>query len=153
VILPIALAVLLVLLCVSGMFIWARLAATNKRIIDAPAGQFQEFFYGGVMARHVLTSGSLARLEVFDWGVRLRGTIISRWIVPTWEARYDEIAIAELVALPHSRIAVWFRLRGDPATIAFMCDRTSQILPVLEKHGVRVNRAVTMIRSVDELYR
>jgi len=31
--------------------------------------------------------------------------LISRWIVPTWEARYDELAIAELVALPSSRIA------------------------------------------------
>jgi hypothetical protein len=151
-VLAIALFVVLVLLCVSGLFMWARLAATNKRIIDAPAGQLEEHFWGGVMCRHVITSGSLARLELFDWGIRLRGIPISRWIVPTWEARYDEMSIAELVALPQSRIAVWFRLRGDPSTIAFLCDRSSQILPVLEKHGVPVNRAVTMIRRVDELY-
>jgi hypothetical protein len=153
VILAIALVVLLVVLCVSGLFIWRRLARSNGRVIDAPDGEFEDFFWGGVMARHIMTSGSLARLEFFDWGVRLRGTVISRWVVPTWEARYEEISIAELVALPHSRIAVWFRLRRDPATIAFMCDRTSQILPLLEKHGVPVNRSVTMIKSVDELYR
>jgi hypothetical protein len=152
VVLAIALLVVLVLLCVSGLFMWTRLAATNRRIIDAPASQLEDHFWGGVMCRHVITSGSLARLELFDWGIRLRGIPISRWIVPTWEARYDEMSIAELVALPQSRIAVWFKLRGDPSTIAFLCDRSSQILPALEKHGVPVNRAVTMIRRVDELY-
>jgi hypothetical protein len=158
VVLAIALLVVLVLLCVSGLVIWTRLAATNTRIIDVPtgtsgtSGELEEHFWGGVMCRHVITSGSLAQLEFFDWGVRLRGMLISRWIVPTWEARYDEMSIAELVALPQSRIAVWFKLRGDPSTIAFLCDRTSQILPVLEKHGVPVNRAVRMIRRVDELY-
>ena len=148
-----ALVVVLAVLCVSGLVIWTRLAATNRRIIDAPSGELEDRFWGGVMCRHVITSGTLARLDLFDWGIRLRGIPISRWIVPTWEARYDEMSIAELVALPQSRIAVWFRLRGDSSTIAFLCDRTSQILPVLEKHGVPVNRAVTKIRRVDELYR
>ena len=152
-VLAIALVVVLVVLSVSGLLIWTRLAASNRRIIDAPAGKLEDRFWGGVMCRHVITSGSLARLDLFDWGIRLRGIPISRWIVPTWEARYDEMSIAELVALPQSRIAVWFRLRGDSSTIAFLCDRTSQILPVLEKHGVPVNRAVTKIRRVDELYR
>jgi hypothetical protein len=151
--LVIALVVVLILLCVSGLFIWARLAASNTRIIGAPDSELEDFFWGGVMCRHVITSGSLARLEFYDWGIRLRGIPISRWIIPTWEARYEEMSIAELVALPQSRIAVWFRLRGDSATIAFLCERSSQILPVLEKHGVPVNRAVTRIRRVEELYR
>jgi len=151
--LVIALVAVLALLSGSGLFIWAKLAATNNRTIDAPDGQLEEFFWGGVMCRHIITSGSLARLEFFDWGVRLRGLPISRWIVPPWEARYDELAIAELVALPQSRIAVWLRLRDDPATIAFLSDRSQQILPLLEKRGVPVNRAVTRIRRVEELYR
>ncbi len=151
--LVIALVVVLILLCVSGLFIWTRLAASNTRIIDAPDSELEDFFWGGVMCRHVITSGSLARLEFYDWGIRLRGIPISRWIIPTWEARYEEMSIAELVALPHSRIAVWFRLRGDGGTIAFLCERSSQILPVLEKHGVPVNRAVTRIKRVEELYR
>jgi hypothetical protein len=79
--------------------------------------------------------------------------MISSWIVPTWEARFDELAIAELVALPASRIAVWFRLRdGDPRAIAFLSERSQKILPLLERHGVPVNRSVTRIRRVDELY-
>jgi|HubBroStandDraft_1064217.scaffolds.fasta_scaffold01749_5 hypothetical protein len=151
--LEIVLVVVLVLLCASGLVMWARLAAVNRRTIETPAGEFEEFFWGGVMCRHVVTSGSLARLEFFDWGVRLRGIVISRWIVPTWEARYDELAIAKLVALPQSRIAVWLTLRGEPSGIAFLSDRSGQILPVLEKHGVQVDRTVTRIRRVEELYR
>src|SRR5262245_25536629 len=113
---------------------WIRLAASNRRIIGAPAGELRELFRGGVMARHVITSGSLARLEFFDWGVRLRGTVISSWIVPTWEARYDELGRAGLVALPASRIAVWLRLRDEGDAIAFLSERSRHILPVLEKH-------------------
>ena len=151
--LPIVLVLVLAVLCVAGVFIWIRLAATNTRIVGAPAAELGELFRGGVMGRYVMTSGTLVRLEFYDWGVRLRGTAISRWVVPTWEAKYDELAIAELVALPASRIAVWFRLRdADPHTIAFLSDRSLEILPVLVKHGVPVSRAVTRIRRVEELY-
>jgi hypothetical protein len=151
--LELVLVVLFLALCVSGIFMWVRLVAANKRTIDVPAGEFEQFFWGGVMCRHLITSGTLARLEFFDWGVRLRGIPISRWIVPTWEARYDELAIADLVALPQSRIAVWLRLRDESTAIAFLSDRTSQILPVFEQHGVPVSRTVTKIRRVEELYR
>ncbi len=150
--LVIALVALLAVLCVAGVGMWARLAASNKRVIDAPEGELERVFHGGMMARHVLTSGLLVRLEFFDWGVRLRGTVVSRWILPIWEARYDELAIAELVALPASRIGVWFRLRGEHGGIAFLSDRNPLILPLLEQHGVPVNRAVTKIRRVEELY-
>jgi hypothetical protein len=106
-----------------------------------------------MMCRNLITSGNLARLEFFDWGVRIRGTAISRWIVPTWEARYEELAIAELVSLRHSRIAVWFRLRGDAGGMAFLSYHSNEILPLLERHGVPVNRSLAQVRRVDELYR
>lgn len=150
--LEIALVVLLLALCMSGLFMWVKLVAGNRRTIEVPAGELEQFFWGGVMCRHLITSGSLARLEFFEWGVRLRGIPVSRWIVPTWEAKYDELAIAELVALPQSRIAICLRLRGEPTAIAFLSDRFSQILPVFEEHGVPVNRSVTRIRRVEELY-
>lgn len=150
--LQIVLAAVLVLLCAVGIVMWIKLAAANKRTIGAPAGELRELFRGGVMARHVITSGSLARLEFFDWGVRLRGTVLSDWIVPTWEARYDELGRVGLVALPASRLAVWLRLRGEHDAIAFLCDRSRDVLPVLERHGVLVSDAVTKIRRVEELY-
>jgi hypothetical protein len=145
------LVVVLAALCLSGLAMWIRLAAANKRVIGAPAGEPDEHFWGGVMCRHVITSG-LVRLDFFDWGVRLRGTPVSSWIVPTWEAKYDELAVAGLVALPHSRIAVWLRLRDASGAIAFLSDSTSQILPVFERHGVQVDRVVTQIRRVEEIY-
>jgi len=151
-VLGIVLLAVFVLLCASGLVIWIRLAASNTRTIEAPAGELHELFRGGVMARHVITSGLLARLEFFDWGVRLRGTMISSWIVPTWEARYDELARVGLAALPASRIAVWLRVRGDHSAIGFLSDHSREILPVLEKHGVPVSTSVTKIRRVEELY-
>ena len=150
--LVVVLFLVLLLLCAGGIVIWTRLAAANTRRIDRPEGDFEEFFWGGVMCRHVVTSGSLARLEFFDWGVRLRGIPISRWIVPTWEARYDELAVTELVSLPYSRVAVWLRIRGEHDAIAFLCDRYTSVLGSFEKHGVTTDTSVTQIRKVEELY-
>jgi hypothetical protein len=151
-VLGVILVVVLALLCLSGIYVWTRATATNTRTIEAPDGELQQLFRGGVMARHIITSGSLAKLELYDWGVRLCGTMISRWVVPTWEAKYDELAMVKLVALPASRIAVWLRLRSGASAIAFLTERSLEVLPALAKHGVHVDRHVTKIRRVEELY-
>ena len=148
----IVLVVVLALAAVLGLFNWIRRAAKCARIIGAPGGEPEASFSGGVMCKHLITSGSLAVVELFDWGVRIRGTVISRWLVPTWEARWDDLAIAELVALPHSRIAVWFRLRGEPDGMAFLSERSQDILRVLERHKLPVNRSLARIKRVAELY-
>jgi hypothetical protein len=132
---------------------WIRRAASCGRTIDVPVGEPNRVFFGGVMCRYLVTSGTLVMLEFFDWGVRLRGIAVSRWIVPTWEARYEELAIAELVSLRSSRIAVWLKLRGDAGGIAFLSYHSTEILPLLERNGVPVNRALATIRRVDDLYR
>jgi hypothetical protein len=151
---PLAFGLIVLAAALAATAWWIRLAGANARHLgDVPDGELRELFRGGVMGRHVMTSGPLVRLEIFDWGVRLRGTPASRWLVPTWEARYDELVLAELVTLPASRMAVWFRLRdADPHTIGFLSDHSTAILRVLEERGVQVNRAVTRIRRVDELY-
>lgn len=149
----ILLVVLLALAGCAGLFLWIRRAASCGRTIDVPASEPAMVFYGGVMCRYLITSGSLARLEFYDWGVRLRGTAVSRWIVPTWEARYSELAIAELVAMRWSRVAVWLRLQGKPDGIAFLANGSADILRLLDQHDVPVNRSVAQIRRVEELYR
>jgi hypothetical protein len=149
----VVLVALLVVAGVAGLVIWIRRAASCARIIEAPVSEREAIFSGDVLCRYVITSGSLAVLEFFDWGIRLRGNLVSRWIVPRWEARYSELAIAELVTLPHSRIAVWLRLRDDRGGIGFLRMPSSDILPLLEEHGVPVNRSVTQVRRVEELYR
>ena len=145
--------VLLAVVAGAGLFFWIRRAKSCGRTIDTPAGDPVALFYGGVMCRHLITSGSLARLEFYDWGVRLRGSIVSRWLVPTWEARYDELAIAELVALRWSRVGIWMRLRDTQDGIAFLANGSAEVLRQLEQHDVLVNRSVAQIKRVDELYR
>jgi hypothetical protein len=152
VLLGILVVVVLALAGAAGLALWIRRAASCARTIDVPAAEPDRVFWGGVMCRHLITSGTLARLEFFDWGVRVRGIPVSRWIVPTWEARFEELAIAELVALRWSRIAVWLKLRGEPGGIAFLSDRSSEILPLLERSGVPVNRALAQIRRAEDLY-
>ena len=149
----IVVVVVLALAVAAGLGIWIRRAASCGRTIDVDAAEIDRVFWGGVMCRNLITSGTLARLEFFDWGVRIRGTAISRWIVPTWEARYEELAIAELVSLRWSRIGVWFRLRLDAGGMAFLSYHSNEILPLLESHGVPVNRSLAQVKRVEELYR
>ena len=137
----------------AGLVTWVRRARSCARIIDAPEGRLETLFHGGIMCKHLLTSGTMVRLEMFDWGVRIRGIAPTRWVVPTWEARYDELAIAELVASPYSRIAVWFRLRGEAGGMGFLSNFNEPIVKVLQAHDVPVNRAITRFKRVDDLYR
>lgn len=147
------LVVVLVVVGVAGLVTWIRRARSCARSVDAPVGELNRIFPGDVLCRHALMSGSLSRLEFFDWGVRLRGIAISRWIVPTWEARFEDLAIAELVTLRFSRFAVWFRLRGEADGIGFLTHFSKDILRELEKRDVPVNRSVIKVSRAEELYR
>ncbi len=149
----VVLVALLVVAGAAGLIIWIRRVASCARIIEAPASEREAILAGDVLCRHSITSGSLAVLEFFDWGIRLRGHLISRWIVPTWEARYSELAIAEQVTLPQSRIAVWLRLKDGQGGIGFFRLPTFDVLRLLEEHGVPVDRSVARVRRVQELYR
>ena len=148
----ILLIVVLAVAAIAGLAVWIRRTASCGRTTDAPAGELTRSFSGDVMCRSAITSGGLARLEFFDWGVRLRGVVVSRWIVPTWEARYDELDIAQLVKLPYSRIAVWLRVRGEDGRIGFLTNFSKDILRELAARNVPVNRAITEVRSTAELY-
>jgi hypothetical protein len=149
----ILLVVVVILVILGGLATWIRRARSCARIIDVPAGEQEDLFFGGIMCKSLTTSGSMVKLEAFDWGIRIRGIAPTRWVVPTWEARYDELAVAELVASPFSRIAVWLRLRGEPeGGMGFLSNRSQEIVRVLEAHEVPVNRAVAQIKRVDDLY-
>lgn len=146
------LVVLVVLLILAGLAIWIKRARSSARIIDVPTGHQENLFFGGIMCKGLTTSGPMVKLEVFDWGIRIRGIAPTRWIVPTWEARYDELAMAELVASPFSRIAVWLRLRGESGGIGFLSNQSTEIIRVFEAHDVPVNRAIAKIKRLDDLY-
>jgi hypothetical protein len=148
----ILLVVALALVVIVSLTVWIRRTASCGRTADVPAGQPARSYTGDVLCRSAITSGGLARLEFFDWGVRLRGIVVSRWIVPTWEARYDELDLAELVKLRFSRIAVWFRLRGEAGGIGFLTSFSQEILRELAARDVPVNRAIAEVRNTAELY-
>jgi len=147
----IVLIVVLAVLAAAGLTVWTRRAAACGRKIGAPAGQPERVLMGDVMCRSVITSGSFARLEIHDWGVRLRGIVITRWIVPTWEARYDELAIAEVVA-SRTRLGVWLRLKDGAGGIGFLSNVSEATIDPLERHGVPINRSVARLRQVADLY-
>jgi hypothetical protein len=148
----ILLIVVLAVAAIVGLAVLIRRRASCGRTADAPAGELARSFAGDVMCRSAITSGGLARLEFFEWGVRLRGVVVSRWIVPTWEARYDELALAELVKLRFSRIAIWLRVRGETGGIGFLTSFSKDILRELAARDVPVNRVITEVRSTAELY-
>jgi hypothetical protein len=152
-VLVVILIVVVVLVIAGSLVTWVRRARSCARHIGAPAGQEEAVFLGGIMCKQLTTSGPMVKLEVFDWGVRIRGTAPARWVVPTWEARYEELAMAELVASPFSRIAVWLRLRGGTDGMGFLSDRSQEILRVLAAHEVPVNRALAKFKRVEDLYR
>jgi hypothetical protein len=150
--LVILLGVVLALAVIVGLAVWITRTRSCGRTTDVPSGELTRSFPGDVMCRSAITSGGFARLEFFDWGVRLRGVVVSRWIVPTWEARYDELAIAELVTLRFSRIAVWLRVRGEAGGIGFLTSFSEEILRQLAAHDVPVNRAIAQFRNTAEIY-
>ena len=150
--LVVILIAVVVLAAVAGLGRWVWRGRSAARTIEAPAGDREVVFHGGIMCKALTTSGLLVKFEVFDWGVRISGIAPSRWVIPTWEARYDELAMAELVASQFSRIAVWLRLRGEPGGMGFLSGNGEEILRLLEKRDVPINRALTQIKHVDELY-
>lgn len=150
--LAIILLVVVILVIAAGLVTWVWRARSCARIIDAPEGIEERQFRGGIMCKNMVTSGTLVKLDMFDWGVRIHGIAPARWAVPTWEARYDELAIAELVSSQFSRIAVWFRLRDEKGAMGFLSGWNQDILKVLEAHDVPVNRAITRFKRVDDLY-
>jgi hypothetical protein len=152
VLLAILLAVVLVLAAGTGLTFWIRRAKGCSRSIGAPPGAYDAILLGDVMCKGLITSGGFGRLEFYDWGVRVRGMRLTRWVVPTWEARYEELAIAELVTLPRSRIAVWLRLRGESSGMAFLSYRSDEALRRLAEHDVPLNRSIAQVKRVDDLY-
>jgi hypothetical protein len=65
-----------------------------------PADDLVAVFSGGLlswsgkpMGMPVTTSGGLARLEFYGWGIRVRGKGFLRRLLPTFEARFEESAL------------------------------------------------------------
>ena len=115
-----------------------RNAGRLTRKVGTQEVQLLATFKGGMWSRHGGgTRGRWARLRFLDWGIRLDG----RWVIPTFELRYDEISEARLVA---SRFKSGIRFQSSCLTepVTFETSEGMQIADLLEERGVMVNRNV-----------
>jgi hypothetical protein len=120
------------------LFGFRRNAARLTRRVETLQVQPTVTFSGGMRSRHGGgTRGGWARLQFFDWGIRLDG----RSLLPTFEVRYEEITEARLVA---TRFKGGIRFQSCCLTepVTFETSEGAKIGDLLEERGVTVNRDV-----------
>ena len=100
-----------------------------------------------------VTGVPLTRLEFFSWGIRLRGSSRPvRWLIAPWEARYEELATAQLVSSAWTGIR--FAVTGSTDAVVFLSFKSSaEILDELEARGVCVDRSMKSIRQAGGTHR
>jgi len=121
-----------------------RNAVRLTRTIGVPAAAPLVTFRGGYWSR--VTGGTRrywAKLEFFDWGIRLRAGNPGGFLLPVYELRYDELTDAQLVA---TRLASGIRFRSDalraPLNFETYSGSIPRIVDLLEQRNVSVNRQV-----------
>jgi hypothetical protein len=102
-------------------------------------------FAGGLWSGAGSAIWPLARLELLDWGIRVRGGVRGlRWLVPVWQARYEELTGAQLVWAPLASRGVFLE-SSAAGSIIFWTRRGSSILDHLQIHGVPADRSVARL--------
>ncbi len=85
----------------SVLLIMHRKAVRDSRRVGAPDARRTATFRGGMWwpGRYNAGPGTMS-LDFFDWGIRLGGGDLTRFLSPVWEARYGELTEARLVKAP-----------------------------------------------------
>jgi hypothetical protein len=109
-------------------------------------GAPERTFAGGLWSAAGNAIWPLARLELLDWGIRVRGSVRGlRWLVPGWEARYGELTGAQLIWAPIASRGVYVRTANPADSIVFWSRRGGDILDHLQVHGVPADRSPTRL--------
>jgi len=97
--------------------------------------------YPGRIRSRTEGGGTGCRLELFDWGIRMRGSAVMKPFVPVFELRYRELTEARLVAA-HVNRGVRFQADCLSAAVTFVTFQDREIADRLEERGVPVDRDV-----------
>jgi hypothetical protein len=128
-----------------GFLFFRGVAVSASRRVGAPGGRATARFRGGMWRRGRLSLDiGTVRMEFFDWGIRLAGLGLGRFMTPVWEARYEDLTEARMVIAPTDR---GIRLRAGEGgdEVIFWTDQGSEILDRLDQHLVPVDRAADQI--------
>jgi hypothetical protein len=129
--------------------LFRRRSAKSSRTIAVPAEAPTAAWKGGLRTQTVNATSGTATLELFDWGVRVRGRGFWQVLLPAWEARYGELAIAQLIEWPIANHGVLMRAGSSVAPLVFVTLRDREILEALAARGVLVDRSVSRLRLTD----
>jgi hypothetical protein len=129
--------------------LFRRRSAKSSRTIAAPEELPVAVWKGGLRTQTVNATSGTARLEMFDWGVRVRGRGFWKVLLPTWEARYSELATAQLIEWPIANHGVLMRSDSSVAPLVFVTLRDREVLEALAARGLLVDRWVSRLRPAD----
>jgi hypothetical protein len=149
VLVAVALGVIALVIVVAAITLFRRRSAKSSRTVSVPEETPAAVWKGGLRTQTVNATSGTARLELFDWGVRVRGRGLWRVLLPTWEARYRELATAQLIKWPIANSGVLMRTDGSAAPLVFVTLRDREVLDALAARGVPVDRSVARLRRVD----
>lgn len=141
-----------------GAGIWGMRQQTREaaRILGMPVTAPESAFLGGTLSRTVSAGFPLARLEIFGWGVRLGAS--ARWrrflplSIPTWEVRYEELAVVRRVTA-YGQEGLRFAMTASADAVVFWSSRCPEILDRLEAAGAAVDRSVTPLKRAGGIYK
>jgi hypothetical protein len=107
----------------------------------------------------------LARLELFEWGIRLRSSrralTFLPLFVPTWEARgtkrsgskpYDELAVVKTVTGAGTS-GLRFAVSGESDAVVFWSSSCAEILDRLAAAGATVDRSAMSLKQAGGVYK
>jgi hypothetical protein len=131
--------------------------SSASRLVGLPVTQPEAEWLGAALTATVNVGLPLARLELFDWGVRLGSSARAlRWCIPTWEARYGELAIVKSVTGPIQVGAISglrFAVADSADAVVFWSAHSPEILDRLQEAGATVDRSAVPLKRAGGVHR
>jgi hypothetical protein len=152
----IAVGALAVACAAAGLWGGKRLMSSAGRELGMPVTPPDSTFVGGALTATMIATSPLARLELFDWGVRLSSSArLLRQLplhVATWEARYEELAVVRSVTV-RGTSGLRFAVADSTDAVVFRSPDWPEILDRLEAAGATVDRVPVPLKQAGGVYK